>query len=388
MTEAEWLASADPAAMLGWLLGTREAASPHTASGVIAYGVERHALATDRKLRLFACACCRAVWGGAPCPRNCYPTTAPYISGPRSFRSDEGLEYMCDCGGGRPGGLTDPRSRRAVEVAEAFADGAATGEELREQADAGRQLLGVPLASQGEHVPTDAIGLVMAWLTTHDDAGRAAQILASGRGVHRVLPPAAQAALLREVVDNPFRPVTLPKSDKDCPQCKGTGTDYKPVDLSGRSCRNCHGTGRLRGAGPCLWLTPAVLALAAAAYSGPRRVVCGRCGGKPYVRTSADVGRHICPVCLGGGTTSDGLLDAERLGVLADALEDAGCDDAALLGHLRGVCRWCHGRRKVSASSATGPVLVDCLHCAGGETRAPGPHVRGCWVVDLLLGKE
>ena len=29
-------------------------------------------------------------------------------------------------------------------------------------------------------------------------------------------------------------------------------------------------------------------------------------------------------------------------------------------------------------------VLLDILdHCRG-----PGPHVRGCWVVDLLLGKE
>jgi hypothetical protein len=44
----------------------------------------------------------------------------------------------------------------------------------------------------------------------------------------------------------------------------------------------------------------------------------------------------------------------DRLPVLADALEDAGCDDADLLAHCRG----------------------------------PGPHVRGCWVVDLLLGKQ
>ena len=44
----------------------------------------------------------------------------------------------------------------------------------------------------------------------------------------------------------------------------------------------------------------------------------------------------------------------DRLPVLADALEDAGCADAGLLGHLRG----------------------------------PGPHSRGCWAVDLLLGKE
>ena len=40
--------------------------------------------------------------------------------------------------------------------------------------------------------------------------------------------------------------------------------------------------------------------------------------------------------------------------LLADALEDAGCSDAAVLAHCRG----------------------------------DGPHVRGCWVVDLVLGKE
>jgi hypothetical protein len=49
-----------------------------------------------------------------------------------------------------------------------------------------------------------------------------------------------------------------------------------------------------------------------------------------------------------------GKLDCELSGVLADALEEAGCDDADILNHLR----------------------------------SPAPHVRGCWVVDLLLGKE
>jgi hypothetical protein len=43
----------------------------------------------------------------------------------------------------------------------------------------------------------------------------------------------------------------------------------------------------------------------------------------------------------------------DRLPVLADALEDAGCDEPLVLAHCR---------------------------------RA-GPHVRGCWVVDLLLAK-
>jgi hypothetical protein len=40
--------------------------------------------------------------------------------------------------------------------------------------------------------------------------------------------------------------------------------------------------------------------------------------------------------------------------ILADALEDAGCANADLLNHLR----------------------------------APGPHIRGCWAVDLVLAKE
>jgi hypothetical protein len=69
------------------------------------------------------------------------------------------------------------------------------------------------------------------------------------------------------------------------------------------------------------WLTPQVVALAQAAYE-----------------------HRDLP---------SGHLDPARLAVLADALEDAGCADADLLGHLRG----------------------------------PGEHVRGCWAVDLLLAK-
>lgn len=49
-----------------------------------------------------------------------------------------------------------------------------------------------------------------------------------------------------------------------------------------------------------------------------------------------------------------GLLDPDRLAVLADALEDAGCTDAGILEHLRG--------REA--------------------------HVRGCWCLDLLLGTK
>jgi hypothetical protein len=48
-----------------------------------------------------------------------------------------------------------------------------------------------------------------------------------------------------------------------------------------------------------------------------------------------------------------GTLDPALLAVLADALEESGCTDTGLLGHLR----------------------------------SPGPHVRGCFALDLVLGK-
>jgi hypothetical protein len=62
----------------------------------------------------------------------------------------------------------------------------------------------------------------------------------------------------------------------------------------------------------------------------------------------------------GGGTVAHlaaGIyaeLAFDRLPVLADALEDAGCTEAELLGHLR----------------------------------SDGPHVRGCWALDAVLGKS
>jgi hypothetical protein len=46
--------------------------------------------------------------------------------------------------------------------------------------------------------------------------------------------------------------------------------------------------------------------------------------------------------------------DFSAMPILADALQDTGCGDEDILSHCRG----------------------------------DGPHVRGCWVVDLVLGKE
>jgi hypothetical protein len=49
-----------------------------------------------------------------------------------------------------------------------------------------------------------------------------------------------------------------------------------------------------------------------------------------------------------------GTLEPARLAVLADALEEAGCDNADILNHLRN----------------------------------SGPHVRGCWAVDGCLTRS
>jgi hypothetical protein len=64
---------------------------------------------------------------------------------------------------------------------------------------------------------------------------------------------------------------------------------------------------------------------------------------------------RLADAAYGQRSLPDGLLELARLAVLPDALEEAGCGDQEVLAHLR----------------------------------EPGRvHVRGCWPVDLLLGKS
>jgi hypothetical protein len=74
--------------------------------------------------------------------------------------------------------------------------------------------------------------------------------------------------------------------------------------------------------------------------------------GNPFRPVSADP-EWLTPtvVALATGIYEDRAFD--RMPILADALQDAECANADILDHCRG----------------------------------PGPHVRGCWVIDLLLGK-
>jgi hypothetical protein len=55
---------------------------------------------------------------------------------------------------------------------------------------------------------------------------------------------------------------------------------------------------------------------------------------------------------LAVGIETEGAYD--RMPILADALEDAGCDNFEVLNHCRG----------------------------------PGPHVSGCWALDLVRGRD
>jgi hypothetical protein len=75
--------------------------------------------------------------------------------------------------------------------------------------------------------------------------------------------------------------------------------------------------------------------------------------GNPFRPVMADPAWLTSTVtALARGIYADRAFD--RLPILADALQDAGCDHAGILAHCRGA----------------------------------GPHARGCWVVDLILGKS
>lgn len=267
MTESDWLASTDPAAMLAWLIGSGTGTRQVSLCGI-----------SGRNLRLFACACCRQVWDGVVCS-SC--------GGSGRFFADRQLPAdRCPAcrGTGRTGGLTDPRSRRAIEVAERLAD----GEAMKEDVVAARvsAILAFQESEQSfeKELVTRLFGPV-SQLT--ENAGLPRWFSVSTKFA------ATQAALLRDLMGNPWRPW----------QCR--------CDAEvGHYCEWCE----VR-ASWCLWNNCTVPRMAAAIYQERRW---------------------------------------EDMPILADALEDSGATDPDILAH-----------------------------CRSGD-----PHARGCWVVDLLLGKS
>jgi hypothetical protein len=163
MNEAEWLACADPVPLLLFL--------PRTIS--------------DRKLRLFCCACCRAIWQQ----------------------------------------MKDRRSRAAVEAAERYADGLITADDLTAARDAagdaakaaktantraaksaaGASAMEAVFAVARQAGMTAAGAYAAAATRDTRDARGAAWAVAKHAGRGAVW--AAQAHLVRDIVGKPFRPV-------------------------------------------------------------------------------------------------------------------------------------------------------------------------------------
>lgn len=301
MTEAEWLASDDPTAMLRLVDGAFMAGS--------ASDWKSPMRASDRKLRLWMAACCR----------------------------------LCHT----------PDEMYAVDVAEQIADGLATDRERSRV-----------------HGSTVGGG---TWAVCHSNVNQAAlHILGDNhfRGHESEL-----ANLLREIVGNPFRPWM-----REDAFARGGCLPGQTLNIVWQS-----------------WLTPDVLMLAGRAYEErARRGWSGMAEG--------EMGPEYQSVLI-----QDGSLDPVTLAAVADAMEEAGC-----VGER---CKNCHGSGTYSVqvrntwlsvangygTATTYSEWRGCRHCGGdhdrkgtgqlpnpllAHLRSPGPHVRGCWAVDLILGRE
>jgi hypothetical protein len=235
MTEAEWLACEDPTPLMASL--------------------QRNA--SDRKLRLFAVACRRRI--------------EPILARDRPDRYEDG--------------------RQAVLTSERYADGRATGEELREAYYAAEFCLGgdgyQPFRDVACHDRSDLVDMPMKtldellgseFLRLRDPTDPDHLPLEARKVIEAVerQEMAIQVLFLRDIFGNPFR--RRPKIKK-------------------------------------AWRTDTAMSLARTTYEA---------------------------------------RDFSAMPILADALQDAGCDSDDVLNHCR----------------------------------RDGPHIRGCWVVDLVLGKE
>ena len=236
MTEAEWLLCEDPLAPL-------------------AYVAPR---ATDRKLRLFLCACCSHVIEGTPSNRRLF--RGSYAG---SFQQlERALGVVEQFAEGLVGSDTLAQARRDAKDSEYVPGSIDYGGETGLDYEAA-----TVVAAGAEHlVPGDVIAACRRASASQPDRSSEEQRIEDARW---------QSMLLRDVFGNPFRAINF-SSD---------------------------------------WRTASAIAVASEMYDAQ---------------------------------------DFGSMSILADALLDAGSDDADILDHCRGA------------------------HM----------HLRGCWVVDLVLGKD
>lgn len=344
VTESEWNASDDVARMLEVCTSRRP----------VIWADGRPAgppFVSDRRLRLFAVAACRQVW--------------PLLVDEAMCKECRGTGDLLTCLDCRGTGRVN-RSRRAVEVAERFADGEATAQE----AHAAREAAWRGNISHGNQP------WALAMSAYHHHADTAAQDCISIATNGRLMPPAILAALLRDIAGNPHRPVKLPTGPPmTCRRCDGDGWVCSDDGWGARDkCKVCDGRGTINLFGPCPWLS-------------------WRNGIIPATARSIYDRRAF-----------------EESGVLADMLSDVGCDDEEMLQHLRGYerCGPCEIDSKQGAIQVSGAIvnlgadwsfpkdanprpayLPQCKRCSGtGWRKRTVACVRGCWVYDMLTGRE
>jgi len=259
MTRDEWAHSHNPTAMLHFL----------------------HTKGSDRKLRLFACACCRSIW------------------------------HL----------ITDERSRHAVEVAEHFADGRATDDELSDANHVAGQLAEAIYGEAHKRAEAHATALALheadwvhgAWeCAIHAMAGTAAGADASDTNPDTLKHTARSAVLAAVHAASPIHFEETTEPDMDARDRAEREQEVIQADLI--------------------------------------RDIFGYPTRKPVPFDPA--WRTDTAVALANGIYEQQAFD--RMPILADALQDAGCEDEVVLAHCR----------------------------------ADGRHVRGCWVLDLVLGYE
>ncbi len=312
MTEQEWLTSNNPARMLKCyseqcMLNARDV--------------------SHRKLRLFVCACARQVWDkltdDAPCPDCKWPgaTIREGFDAVQAVINWGKVKKACrSClGTGRIN-----RSRRAVEVAERYADGLTTQEEF----EAAMVLPQTPVKASLRDTC-----YILRTPTNIDGYGP----------IGLNIPPAIQAALFRCIVGNPFRPVTLPRPllrqgrFRWAPEVSSTASTSEP-DVYGL----------------CPWLTAndgAVVKLARSIYEHQTWDELPILADALIEAGCVD---ETCPECRGRG----------RIWV----------DQPRVVPHWNG----CHD------CQCTGTIP----HPLVAHLRGPGPHARGCHAVDVCLGRS